>query len=116
MLGGSVAQQGMSQNTALQAQVHTLQSQIDVYWRTISDLRCRLESFEKRGRGAEVGDDNDSFDKGNIRVFCRVRPVLSSNVVSSTSTNDMSSLMQELSRLKEEIQEHITCQRHRFAL
>ena len=45
--------------------------------------------------------------KGNIRVFCRVRPVLQSDIVSLTSTNDVSSLAQEeLNRLKE-VQAHI---------
>ena len=126
MLKGSVAQQATaqialtSQSTALQAQVSALQSQIDDYSRTISDLRFRLELSEKEVEALKLETMESEMVrrklhnmvqelKGNIRVFCRVRPVLSSDVVSSTSTNDVSTLTQEeFKQLKEEVQAHIT--------
>ena len=78
------------QNHALGAQSTALQSQIDVYSRSISELTLKLESAQK-----EIDDlKKDAMEsefvrrklhnmvqelKGNIRVFCRVRPVLPSD-------------------------------------
>ena len=125
MLKGSVTQQATaqialtSQNTAFQAQVCALQSQIDDYSRTVSDLRFRLESSEKEVEALKLETMESEMVrrklhnmvqelKGNIRVFCRVRPVLQSDIVSLTSMNDLSSLAQEeFNRLKEEVQAHI---------
>ncbi|KAK2459328.1 hypothetical protein APHAL10511_008653 [Amanita phalloides] len=125
-LKGSVAQQATtqialtSQNSALQAQVSALQSQIDDYARTISDLRLKLESSDKEIEALKLETmESETVRrklhnmvqelKGNIRVFCRVRPVLPSDIVSLASTNDVSSLTtDELDSLKEDIQAHIT--------
>jgi kinesin family protein C1 len=79
-----------TQNQAMQAQSTALQSQIDVYARTVSELTLKLESAQK-----EVDDlKKEAMEsetvrrklhnmvqelKGNIRVFCRVRPVLPSD-------------------------------------
>ena len=47
--------------------------------------------------------------KGNIRIFCRVRPLLPSGIVSLTSTSDATSLTQaEFNELKEDVQTHVT--------
>jgi len=125
-LKGSVAQQATaqialtSQNTALQAQVGALQSQIDEYSRTISDLRFKLESSSKEVEALKLETMESEMVrrklhnmvqelKGNIRVFCRVRPVLPSDIVSLTSTSDVNSLTQaEFNGLKEEVQAHVT--------
>ncbi|TFK39613.1 P-loop containing nucleoside triphosphate hydrolase protein [Crucibulum laeve] len=113
-----------TQNGALQAQIGALQSQVDVYARTVSDLTLKLEAAQK-----EVEEmKKDAMDseivrrklhnmvqelKGNIRVFCRVRPILPSDITptdrlltsSSSSHSDMSGSMspEEAERLKVEM-------------
>lgn len=81
-----------TQNHALEAQSTALQSQIDVYARTVSDLTLKLEAAQKQVEDLK----REAMDselvrrklhnmvqelKGNIRVFCRVRPVLPSDIV-----------------------------------
>ncbi|KAF8624912.1 hypothetical protein AX15_005644 [Amanita polypyramis BW_CC] len=126
MLKASVAQQTTaqialtSQNTALQAQASALQTQMDDYMRTISELRLKLESSGEEVETLKLEAMESEMVrrklhnmvqelKGNIRVFCRVRPVLPSDVMSLTSVNNTGSLAQaEFNRLKEEVQAHIT--------
>ena len=111
-----------TQNHALEAQSNALQSQIDAYARTVSDLTLKLESTQKH-----VDDlKKEAMDselirrklhnmvqelKGNIRVFCRVRPVLPSDLTTYTSTLSSSASSSgsesgsvDLERSKEELQ------------
>ncbi|KAF8636137.1 hypothetical protein AX17_003760 [Amanita inopinata Kibby_2008] len=131
MLKGSVAQQATaqialtSQNTAFQAQVGALQSQLDDYTRTISELRLKLESAEKEveARKLEAMESETVRRKlhnmvqelkGNIRVFCRVRPVLVSDLTPSSPPGDSRELsLVEVRRTKEEIQAQIAFPDHR---
>ena len=79
-----------TQNHALEAQSTALQSQIDVYSRSISELALKLESTQKQVDDLKKEAMESEFVrrklhnmvqelKGNIRVFCRVRPVLPSD-------------------------------------
>ncbi|KAF8159949.1 P-loop containing nucleoside triphosphate hydrolase protein [Crassisporium funariophilum] len=74
-----------TQNHALEAQSTALQSQIDFYARTVSELTLKLESAEQRVDEMKKEAMESEFVrrklhnmvqelKGNIRVFCRVRP------------------------------------------
>jgi len=80
-----------TQNNALQAQVHTLQSSSDCSAEAVSKLRHDLDRAQKRV--AELEQEAREAEmirrrlhnlvqelKGNIRVFCRVRPLLPSEV------------------------------------
>lgn len=93
-----------TQKDALQAQIHALQALLDESTSTMSQLRSALESekksverLEKEARDAE-GIRRKLHNmvqelKGNIRVFCRVRPVLRSDMttlVSCPSSNQIS--------------------------
>ena len=96
-----------TQNHALEAQSTALQSQIDVYARSVSELTLKLESTQKQVDDLKKEAMESEFVrrklhnmvqelKGNIRVFCRVRPVLPSDLVappslSSSSTEDSGS-------------------------
>jgi len=114
-----------TKNNALEAQNLSLQSQIDVYARTVSDLTLKLEATQK-----QVDDmkkeamESDLVRrklhnmvqelKGNIRVFCRVRPVLPSDVTTyaplftslSSSESEHGSIDSE--NAKEELQANFT--------
>jgi len=95
-----------TQNHALEAQNTALQSQIDAYARTVADFTVNLESAQK-----QVDDmkkeamESDLVRrklhnmvqelKGNIRVFCRVRPVLPSDLTTYASSLSTSSSFQE---------------------
>ena len=79
-----------TQNHALEAQSTALQSQIDVYARSISELTLKLESAQQQVDDLKKEAMESEFVrrklhnmvqelKGNIRVFCRVRPVLPSD-------------------------------------
>ncbi|KAF9529633.1 P-loop containing nucleoside triphosphate hydrolase protein [Crepidotus variabilis] len=76
-----------TQNHALEAQNSALQSQIDTYAQTVSDLSLKLESTQKQVDELKKEAMESELTrrklhnmvqelKGNIRVFCRVRPVL----------------------------------------
>ncbi|KAI0342964.1 kinesin-domain-containing protein [Trametopsis cervina] len=82
-----------TQITALQAQLSALQSALDMSCNSSSQLKLELES--ERQRVAELQEENRAAEtlrrklhnmvqelKGNIRVFCRVRPLLSSDLPS----------------------------------
>ena len=87
MLKGSMAQQATaqialtSQNTALQVQVRALQSQIDDYSRTISDLP---ESSEKEVEALKLETTESEMVRRKLHymvqelkgLFCHVRPHL----------------------------------------
>ena len=86
-----------TQNHALEAQSVALQSQIDVYARSVSDLTLKLESAQKQVEDMKKEAMESEFVrrklhnmvqelKGNIRVFCRVRPVLPSDLVTYSGT------------------------------
>ena len=93
-----------TQNHALDAQSAALQSQIDVYARTISELTLKLESAQREVDDLKREAMESEFVrrklhnmvqelKGNIRVFCRVRPVLPSDyaappLLSSSSSSE----------------------------
>ena len=95
-----------TQNQAMQAQATALQSQIDVYARTVSELTLKLESAQK-----EVDDlKKEAMEsetvrrklhnmvqelKGNIRVFCRVRPVLPSDYPSGSPSSSSGAVAAE---------------------
>ena len=98
-----------TQNHALEAQSTALHSQIDVYASTVSELNLKLELAQKQIEDLK----RDAMDgelvrrklhnmvqelKGNIRVFCRVRPVLPSDIVTysgSLSNSGSSSSLSE---------------------
>ncbi|KAF8962008.1 P-loop containing nucleoside triphosphate hydrolase protein [Flammula alnicola] len=86
-----------TQNHALEAQSVALQSQIDVYARTVSDLTLQLESAQKQVEDSKKEAMESELVrrklhnmvqelKGNIRVFCRVRPVLPSDLVTYSAS------------------------------
>ncbi|TFY71283.1 hypothetical protein EVG20_g1728 [Dentipellis fragilis] len=84
-----------AQNQALHAQINALQSSFDYSAETVSNLRMdlekareRVEELEQEAREAEMIrrklHNMVQELKGNIRVFCRVRPVLPSDVSATT--------------------------------
>jgi kinesin family protein C1 len=86
-----------TQNHALEAQNTALQSQIDAYVRTISDATQKLESAQKQVDDLKKEAMESELVrrklhnlvqelKGNIRVFCRIRPVLPSDLVTYASS------------------------------
>ncbi|KAI0085806.1 P-loop containing nucleoside triphosphate hydrolase protein [Irpex rosettiformis] len=96
-LKSTVSQQSTAQLTlttqvsALQAQLSALQSALDMSCNSSSQLKLELES--ERKRVADLESENRAAEtlrrklhnmvqelKGNIRVFCRVRPVLASDL------------------------------------
>ena len=75
-----------TQNHALEAQSTAIQSQIDVYARSVSDLTLKLESAQKQVEDMKKEAMESELVrrklhnmvqelKGNTRVFCHVRPV-----------------------------------------
>jgi kinesin family protein C1 len=79
-----------TQNNLLQAQISALQSTLDTGTSSISSLRLELETAQRRVEELETeareaeGVRRKLHNmvqelKGNIRVFCRVRPVLPSD-------------------------------------
>ncbi|TDL23801.1 kinesin-domain-containing protein [Rickenella mellea] len=95
-----------TQNSSLQAQLTALQSAIDVSSSSVSQLRLDLESSQRRiaDLEAEVRESETVRRKlhnmvqelkGNIRVFCRVRPILPSDLPSDihSSLESTSSLV-----------------------
>jgi kinesin family member C1 len=90
-----------TQNHALEAQSTALQSQIDVYARSVSELTLKLESAQKQVDDLKREAMESEFVrrklhnmvqelKGNIRVFCRVRPVLPSDLAAPPSLSSSS--------------------------
>ena len=80
-----------AQNNALQVQLQTLRSSLDYSSADASNMRLELESLRKKT--AELEDELLEAEmvrrrlhnmvqelKGNIRVFCRVRPLLPSDI------------------------------------
>ena len=115
-----------TQNHALEAQNSALQSQIDAYARTVADLKLNLElaqqqvdDMKKEAMESELIrrklHNMVQELKGNIRVFCRVRPVLPSDLTTYASSLSTSSSYQDLDsgsldfeRAKEELQASFT--------
>lgn len=115
-----------TQNHSMQAQSTALQSQIDVYARTASDLTLKLESAQQQVEDLKKEAMDSELVrrklhnmvqelKGNIRVFCRVRPVLPSDIVtysgslsssSSGSSRSDGNINQE--KAKEELQANLS--------
>lgn len=112
-----------TENHSLQAQNAALQSSIDVTSRNVSDLRFQLEAAERKvAEMKEEAMESESVRrklhnmvqelKGNIRVFCRVRPVLPSDAPLDASTNSSASGStstppagpEEVQRLRDELQ------------
>ena len=90
-----------TQNHALEAQSTALQSHIDVYARSMSELTLKLESAQKQVDDLKREAMESEFVrrklhnmvqelKGNIRVFCRVRPVLPSDLAVPSSLSSPS--------------------------
>lgn len=91
----STAQLSLStQISAMQAQIAALQAQLDTSMNSSSELHLQLESAQKRVADLERETrEAESVRrklhnmvqelKGNIRVFCRVRPLLSSDVAAA---------------------------------
>jgi len=84
-----------TQNQVLEAQNSSLQTQLDTHSKTIAELTLKLE----KARMEVDAYQHDAMEsemvrrklhnmvqelKGNIRVFCRVRPVLSSDLSNNT--------------------------------
>lgn len=80
-----------AQNNALQVQLSTLRSSLDYSSADASNMRLELESLRKKN--TELEDELIEAEmvrrrlhnmvqelKGNIRVFCRVRPLLPSDI------------------------------------
>ena len=130
-LKGTISHQSTShltlttKNSALEAQNLSLQSQIDAYARTVSDLTLKLEATQKQVDDMKKEAMESELVrrklhnmvqelKGNIRVFCRVRPVLPSDVTtySPLSTSASSSESEHggtnLENAKEELQANFT--------
>ena len=116
-----------TQNHALEAQSAALQSQIDVYSRTVSELTLKLETAQKEVEELKKEAMESELVrrklhnmvqelKGNIRVFCRVRPVLPSDLTtyagsltsssSSASSADCGSV--DFEKAKEELQANLS--------
>ncbi|PPQ83017.1 hypothetical protein CVT25_005257 [Psilocybe cyanescens] len=112
-----------TQNHALEAQSMALQSQIDAYARTVSEMTLTLETTQKQIEDLKKEAMENEFVrrklhnmvqelKGNIRVFCRVRPVLPSDLVtysntlssSGTSSNGSEGGSVDFEKAKEELQ------------
>ncbi|KAF8649403.1 hypothetical protein AX16_005844 [Volvariella volvacea WC 439] len=102
-----------SQNNALQAQNSALQSQLDTYSQNVSDLALKLEYAQKEIEKLKIeAMESEAVRrklhnmvqelKGNIRVFCRVRPVLSSDLPSGTLPPA------EVERRKKDLQANMT--------
>jgi len=86
-----------TQNHALEAQSVALQSQIDIYARSVSDQTLKLESAQKQVDDMKTEAMESKLVrrklhnivqelKGNIHVFCRVRPALPSDLVTYSGT------------------------------
>ncbi|KAI0314595.1 P-loop containing nucleoside triphosphate hydrolase protein [Amylostereum chailletii] len=103
-LKGTIAQQETThltlqvRNNAIQAQLNDLQSSFDFSAGTVSKLRLDLETAQKRV--VELEHEAHEAEmirrklhnlvqelKGNIRVFCRVRPVLPSDLSDSVKSS-----------------------------
>lgn len=120
----STAQLSMTtQNHALEAQTVSLQSQVDAYARTVSELTQKLEDAQIQVDKLKKDAMEHEFIrrklhnmvqelKGNIRVFCRVRPVLPSDLATYGNGTSPSSRSSEGSvdfeREKEELQANLS--------
>ncbi|KAF9038094.1 kinesin-domain-containing protein [Panaeolus papilionaceus] len=109
-----------TQNQALETRSQALQSQLDVHTRTISELMLKLETADQEvDKMKKEKMENELIRrklhnmvqelKGNIRVFCRVRPVLPSDLATyggtlafSGSSPDLNGV--DLEKVKEELQ------------
>jgi len=91
----------MAEKQALQAQLDVMQTQLSSVTRTRDDLSKNLE--EALAREAQIKEDLIAGEtvrrklhnmvqelKGNIRVFCRVRPILPSDLPSSGAIKELS--------------------------
>ncbi|PFH53260.1 hypothetical protein AMATHDRAFT_73463 [Amanita thiersii Skay4041] len=125
-LKGTIAQQATtqitltSQKTALQAKVNALQAQIDEYTRNLSNLQHKLQNAETevtilRHEAMESETVRRKLHnmvqelKGNIRVFCRVRPVLPSDLTALVASDSLDTLpTEEINRLKAEVAAYIS--------
>lgn len=111
-------------NHALEAQNAALLSQINANAKTISELTLSLESVQNQvdvmKKEAMEGElvrrklhNMVQELKGNIRVFCRVRPVLSSDLttyasLSTSSSWESDSGSLEIEKAKEDLQANFT--------
>jgi kinesin family protein C1 len=101
-----------TQRSALQAQITALTSSVTDLRLTLGDEQKKVERMEKEARESETLrrklHNMVQELKGNIRVFCRVRPILSSDlpVSQSPATNNKNQSPQlsdqELEKLKAE--------------
>jgi len=93
-----------TQNHALEAQSIQLQSQIDFYSRTICEVTLKLESAQNQIEAMNKEAMESELLrrklhnmvqelKGNIRVFCRARPVLPPDLLTYSSTLSSGSSM-----------------------
>jgi len=116
-----------TQNHALEAQSVRLQSQINVYSRTVSDMTLKLESAQNHVEAMNKEAMESELLrrklhnmvqelKGNIRVFCRVRPVLRPDLVtyssalssSGSSMNGSEGVSFDFEKATEELQANMT--------
>ncbi|KAL0953348.1 hypothetical protein HGRIS_004588 [Hohenbuehelia grisea] len=104
-----------TENHALQSQKTALQMQLDMYLATISSLNLKLESSQKEvddlkqqameAEGVRRKLHNMVQElKGNIRVFCRVRPILPSDLTPSPSSSPNGSAPDDIEELKVKMQ------------
>ena len=115
-----------TQNHALEAQSVALQSQIDIYARSVSDQTLKLESAQKQVDDMKTEAMESELVrrklhnivqelKGNIHVFCRVRPALPSDLVtysgtlssSGSSVNGSEGGSVDFEKAKEELQANV---------
>jgi kinesin family protein C1 len=100
-----------TQKDALQAQIGALQALLDESTCANAQLRLVLESAEKKCEGLEREAEGVRRKlhnmvqelKGNIRVFCRVRPVLPSDLASCAGDEPQTTLDNQ-EKLREAVQ------------
>jgi kinesin family protein C1 len=103
-----------AENAALKAQLSNLQREVEKRDEEVREMRVEVEEKEKR----VVQMKKEVFEsetirrklhnmvlelKGNIRVFCRVRPVLPSDLPSTASIEELRGDDEGLETIKEEL-------------
>ncbi|THU88056.1 kinesin-domain-containing protein [Dendrothele bispora CBS 962.96] len=109
-----------AENTALKAQYSALQGEHEASLKRNSELTTKMEEMQKNLEAARwEAMESEAIRrklhnmvqelKGNIRVFCRVRPVLSSDLPeSSTGSPSSSTSPEDFEKLQEELKANMS--------